>query len=192
MVKLYLNDTVTFPGKDSGEHFCFYFRQHWIRLLHPLCRACVGTVLLVVTGSITFGNLSIASPAGRHAAIALFALAFTVLHLNCLIAFYRYFLYVIIVTDKKIHRIKKTLVAVDDHQSVDLWVLQDIHKIQHGIIQNLLGFGSLILDAQETQVRLHFIPRIQEKYEALMHLRERARRIAFTGARGAPSLVAEL
>lgn len=54
-------------------------------------------------------------------------------------------------------------------------MLQDINKCQHGIIQNLFGFGSLILEAQDTTLRLHFVPNVNKKYVHLMHLRERAR-----------------
>jgi len=84
-------------------------------------------------------------------------------------------MYIIVVTDRKIHRIKKTLLAVNDHQTIDLWVLQDIFKSQHGLVQNLFGFGTLIMEAQETQLRLHFIPGVQDKYLAIMKLREQAR-----------------
>ncbi|MEN9560804.1 MAG: hypothetical protein RIQ56_77, partial [Candidatus Parcubacteria bacterium] len=95
--------------------------------------------------------------------------------------FYRYFLYVCVVTDRKVHRIKKTLLAIDDHQSIDLWVLQDINKHQRGIVQNLFGFGTLILEANDTQMRVHFTPDIGKRYEDLLHLRERARELIRSG-----------
>ncbi len=70
---------------------------------------------------------------------------------------------------------KKTLLIFDDHQSIDLWMLQDILKCQHGVIQNVFGFGSLILEAQETVLRIHFVPWVTNKYKRLMSLREQAR-----------------
>jgi hypothetical protein len=90
--------------------------------------------------------------------------------------FYRYFLSLTIVTDRKVHRIRKTLLTMNIHESVDLWLLQDITKSQRGIIQNLFGFGSLILEGQnQPLLRIHFTPHITLNHTKLMHLRERAR-----------------
>jgi len=103
------------------------------------------------------------------------ALLFFLSHADFLVRFYRYFLYIIVVTDNKVHRIKKTLLTIDDHQSVDIWMLQDIYKCQHGIIQNMLHYGSLILEAQDTVLRIHFVPQVAKRYEQLIRLRELAR-----------------
>lgn len=163
-----------FPGKHEGEHFQFFFRQHSIRLLRPLAQ-CVGSML----GLTALGYVLIVSAAPdattRHLALAILLFMFVLTNIVFLGALYRYCMYVIVVTDRKIHRIKKTLLAVNDHQTIDLWVLQDIFKSQHGLVQNMFGFGTLIMEAQETQLRFHFIPDIQNKYEAIMSLREQAR-----------------
>jgi hypothetical protein len=111
----------------------------------------------------------------RHTIVTILTAFFLLVHFEFLARLYCYLLYVIVVTDRRVHRIKKTLLTLDDHESTDLWVLQDIDKRQHGLIQNLLGFGSLILEAQDTQVRIHFTPRIAEKYERITRLREQAR-----------------
>lgn len=163
-----------FPGKNEGEHFQFFFRQHPIRLLRPLSQ-CLGSMI----GLAALGYVLIASAAPdestRHLALAIILFMFILTNVVFLGSLYRYCMYVIVVTDRKIHRIKKTLLAVNDHQTIDLWVLQDIFKSQHGVVQNIFGFGTLIMEAQETQLRLHFIPGIQVKYLAIMKLREQAR-----------------
>lgn len=169
---------IDFPGKDQGEEFQFFFRQHWIRLWRPL-RALLLWTLLGVAGlyasSHAFTGDS-ALPVGQIMIVALVVLL-VLAELTFLIKFYKYFLYVIIVTDKKIHRIKKTLLTVDDHQSIDLWTLEDISKNQHGVIQNLLGFGTLhlIMQDKDTTMRIHFTPFINKKHELIMRLREHAR-----------------
>lgn len=163
-----------FPGKHEGEHFQFFFRQHSIRLLRPLAQ-CVGSMLgLVALGYVLIVSAS-PDDATRHLALAILLFMFVLTNIVFLGALYRYCMYVIIVSDRKIHRIKKTLLAVNDHQTIDLWVLQDIFKSQHGLMQNLLGFGTLIMEAQETQLRFHFIPDVQDKHQAIMRLREQAR-----------------
>ena len=161
-----------FQGKDPEEIFHFYFRQHWIRMIGPGVRMLLGSIFLLLMGALIFVVIRVDDPMSRRLVLLFLVLAFLILQFELLARLYRYFLYVIIVTDQRIHRIKKTLIAVDDHQSVDIHALQDIVKNQHGIVQNIFGFGSIILEAQETVLRIHFVPRIQKTCERIMHLRE--------------------
>lgn len=144
-------------------------------MLWPLTKLILLNILVLIIGYILFRVLTIEDPTARRLLLTLFTAFFLITNFEFLIRFYRYLLYVIVVTDKKIHRIKKSLFMLDDHQSLDIWMLQDIFKCQHGIIQNILRFGTLILEAQETIIRIHFAPSVSEKYERLMHLREQAR-----------------
>lgn len=168
---------IDFPGKDQGEEFQFYFRQHWIRLWWPLQRLIFGTMAvigaIILTRSIFEGA---EAETTRHAIALMLCVIFLFIQLSFLAAFYKYFLYVIIVTDKKVHRIKKTLLTVDDHQSIDLWTLEDITKNQHGVFQNILGFGTLVLVMQaKNALKIHFTPFISTKHDIIMGLREQAR-----------------
>lgn len=166
---------INFQGKHADEQLQFYFHQHWIRMLWPLTKLILVNALVLSIGYVLFRVLTIEDDAARRLLLTLFTAFFLITNFEFLVRFYRYLLYVIVVTDKKIHRIKKSLFMLDDHQSMDLWMLQDIFKCQHGIIQNILRFGTLILEAQETIIRIHFAPSVSEKYEKLMHLREQAR-----------------
>lgn len=164
----------SFPGKHAGEEFQFFFRQHWIRLLRPFSRYLLSVAAILATGYVSIVLME--PDAGtRHLGLTVLLLLFILTNIIFLASLYRYFLYVIIVSDRKIHRIKKTLLATNDHQSIELWGVQDIFKSQHGIVQNLFDFGTIIMEAQDTQFRLHFIPGIEEKYQTLMRMREHAR-----------------
>lgn len=165
----------TFQGKDQEEEFQFYYHQHWIRLLWPITRFLLWNVLTIGIGILMLTTVHFTDPLTRRTILTLLTVFFLLAHFEFLIRLYHYLLYVIVVTDKRVHRIKKTLLTLDDHESTDLWVLQDIDKRQHGLIQNLLGFGSIVLEAQDTQVRIHFTPRIAEKYVLFTRLREQAR-----------------
>ncbi len=165
----------SFQAKDQGETYQFYYHQHWIRLFWPIFRLIIWNVLIMGTGIIMFASGMFIETLTRHTILIILTTFLLLAHSEFLIRFYHYLLYVIVVTDKRIHRIKKKLLTMDDHESTDLWVLQDINKKQHGIIQNILGYGSLILQAQDTEVRIHFTPRISARYEALTRLREQAR-----------------
>ncbi len=165
---------ISFPGKDQGEEFVTFFRQHWIRLFPDCFRLFVYSVLIGVMAWLSFWVYPV-DKGTQHVLAVFVVLAFVIVHMNFLMHFYRYFLRCTIFTNRKVHRIKKTLFMTDDHQSTDLWVIQDIDRKQRGPLQNIFKFGSLIIEAQDTQLRLHFVPRVQEKYELLLQLRERAR-----------------
>lgn len=164
------NAAIDFPGRSRDETVHFYFRQHWIRLVRPLGRLMLWTAVL----SIAFAfALPIISARGSTGHLLLVLLAGLFLYAQCefLATFYRHFLYVLIITNRKIHRIKKTLFIFDDHQSIDISALQDVRKSQRGIFQNMLGFGTLTFEAQETVLQIHFVPAIQHKYNAILHIR---------------------
>lgn len=170
-----LQSSAVFQGKADSEHFEFYFRQHWIRLVAPLVRMLTGTVVLAGTGYVMFFVLTVPDDASRHGLLIALLLLFMLLQLSFLHRFYIYFLYVIVVTDRRVHRIKKTLFSIDDHQTIDIWTFQDIDKLQRGPIQNLFGFGSLTLESQNTTLTIHFVPRINKIQKRISHLRELAR-----------------
>lgn len=156
-----------FQAMDSSEQFRFYFRQHWIRLVWPFFRMLGWAVFCGV--AIAFVATT-ADDTTRHALLIALLLLFIATQGTFLLRFYRHFLYVIIISDRKIHRIKKTFLAVDDHQSIDLASLQEIRKSQHGIVQNMFGFGTLTLEAQESVLRIHFVPKITQQYEKILRL----------------------
>jgi hypothetical protein len=180
---------VDFQGKHSDEAFQFHFHQHWIRLIWPSLKLIMWNIILFLIGYFVFSAVGISDAATRHALIVLLTLFFLAAHFEFLTRLYRYYLYTVVVTDKRIHRIKKSLLLVDEHQSLDLWMLQDLYQSQKGLIQNILGYGSIILEAQETILRLHFIPSVKEKSRRLMHLREAARsQMTYSGLMKSPGL----
>ncbi len=169
------HDDLHFQGRDVREHFQFYFRQHWIRLLKPFCLTLLWSILIGFFCFLIFLRFGVTDFQSRHGILFAFFALLAAIHLSFLMRFYTYFLYIIVITDKRVHRIKKTLFSVDDHQTIDLWTFQDIHKWQHGPIQNMLGFGTLIMEAQETVMKIHFVPRIGRIYARISQLREIAR-----------------
>ncbi len=164
-----------FPGKDPQEHFALSFRQHWIRLLPRFLRLVAQTLFVAAAGWISFVLVDTGNKNNDHVIAVLLVFGFLLTQFEFMVMFYRYFLRLTIFTDRKVHLFKKTLMLTDDHHSLDLWMLQDIRKNQHGMLQNMLGYGTIILDAQDSQLRLHFVPQIQKKIEVLLQLRERAR-----------------
>lgn len=164
-----------FQGKHSKETFQFQIHQHWVRLVWPFCKFLLWNIIILGLGYSVFFMEPIGSDVARRLVLQFLILFFVLAYFELLKRLYRYLLYIVIVTDKKIHRIKKTLITTDDHISFDLMMVQDIQKTQRGIWQNMLGYGTITLEAQETIMRLHFVPNVVEKYEKIMHVRERGR-----------------
>jgi hypothetical protein len=160
-----------FLGKYPGERCQFYCRQHWIRLLWPAMRLLVWSAAIIAALWMTTATLPVEDGA-RRMIILFLASVWAFSHLMFLACFYRYFLYVIVVTNRRIYRIKRTLFTHDDHQSIDLHMLQDVNKCQRGPIQILFGFGTLILEAQDTALRIHFVPNIADKYARILRTKE--------------------
>lgn len=165
----------SFHGKDAREVYQFSFRQHWIRLLWPFVRMLAHSAVVIGGGYFIFFQIGVPDASSRHGLLLGLCFLLALIQWAFLIRFYTYFLYVIIVTDRRIHRIKKTLITVDDHQTIDIWTLQDINKSQRGPIQNLLGFGTILFESQDTVLKLHFIPRVRDVYHRISHIRELAR-----------------
>jgi hypothetical protein len=165
-------NSIHFQGKDPSEVLQFYFRQHWIRMVKPTVGVLFLTLVLIVIGALLLWSVGLDQSTTRHSVLLLLIAFLLAVQFRFLNRFYCYFLYLVIVTDRKVHRIKKNLFTLDTHQSVDMWSLQDLKKSQRGPIQNLFGFGTIVLEAQDTQLRLHFCPRVTEHYEALLHLLE--------------------
>ncbi len=168
--------SVDFPGRNAGEHLQFYFRHHWVRVAGALLRTFCFTLGIAVLGLLAFPP----SPADRggtwHALLLCLQGSFFVAHVEFLVRFYAHFLRLVIVSDQGIHRIRKTLLAFDDHEVIDLASLQDVHKSQRGVVQNVLGYGTLMLEAQQTTARIHYTPSIARTHRWVMELRDQARR----------------
>ena len=161
-------------NRFGDEHLSFCFRQHWLRLFVPAIRMIIFSVILILAGYVLIFSVGLDDPSTKRTIVLLLVFFFILIQIEFLMKFYAYFLYMIIVTDKRIHKIKKTLFATDNQQWLDLASLQDINKQQRGIVQNLLGFGSLVIEAQETELKIHFTPHIAEHYKTLMRLHSEA------------------
>ncbi len=174
--------SIDFLDKNGLEHFQFYFRQHWARMFWPFLRTVLLTLLIGLITWYTFIIVGIESSGSRRLTAAFFAVCLLLVQFWFLARFYRYFLHVAVITDKRVHRIRKSLLTYDEHESIDLWMLQDVRKHQRGPLQNTFGFGTIFLESADMQMRLHFVPHINERYADLLRLLEVARnqRIAAT------------
>lgn len=168
---------VTLSGMDEGERIQFFYHQHWMRLRRAFQAFALGTALYVAALWFLSG---MPDPATRRFLLVTAIFSFFLLQMTLWARFYGYLLYIIVVTDTKIYRIKKTLLMLDDRQTVDLWNLSDVTMRQHGLFQNLFGFGTVVLHGND-ELRIHFTPKIRSKIHLLATLRTKARSRALGG-----------
>jgi hypothetical protein len=166
--------SISFPGKDPTEEFQFYFLRHPIRLWRSIAIMVfwllIFAALVYVSGVYSMEDLWMARVTTTTLCVFLI-----VPQINFLMRVYAYYLRVVIVTDKKIHIFKRTLLTTDRHEIVDLALLQDMNKIQRSIVQTIFGFGSLKLDVPTSQIRIHFTPHVNGTYERIAALRDLAK-----------------
>lgn len=156
------------------QKFQFYFRQHWMRMLWPLVRTALLTMLIIAITIFAFTGAA-ESQGARMTTAGFLLVSLLFIQFWFLTRFYRYFLHVTVVTDTRVHSVRKTLLTYDEHESIDLWLLQDVRKVQRGPVQNAFGFGSIHLESADMQLRLHFVPHVSERYADILRLLEMAR-----------------
>jgi hypothetical protein len=171
---------VEFPGKEPGEKYRFHFRQHWVRLVPPFAKAAAWTLLLFFSSLMRFVGAPFDDTTRRFILIPL-AVFFVFFQMQLMRRWYEYFLHVIVVSDTKVHRLKKQFLLMENQRSTELSSIKDTRTLQRGFMQPLLKFGTLVLDAPEGELPLHFTPDVTKMRDALMIERDHARPEAATG-----------
>lgn len=169
-----LDSDIGFQGKHDNEEYDFHYYRHWIKFVLPFAIMSVGYVVIFLIFT-AFVQQEVEDALVRHTFLAICIFLTLLLHFNFLKEFYVRFLYVVIVTDKTVHRIRKTLFFTDDHQSIHLKSVQDVKKIKHGILPNLFNYGKITLEAQETTLALHYVPKVKRVHEKLLKLQSKVK-----------------
>jgi hypothetical protein len=162
-----------FPGKEPTETVVRVWREHGIRLIVPLVSAAGWTLLTIASWTLPFQDPPLDEPA-RHLIAVLLSAIFLYFHFRLAARVYKHFLRAIILTDKKIHYVQKTLLTRDDARAIELPILLNVRKHQRGFLQNMLGYGTLILETPETSLSIHHVPRVAEALSLLMQKRDEA------------------
>lgn len=166
---------IQFPGKQEDEEFQFFYRQHWVRLVWPAVRSTLLSLVLIIGGYVTFIVVGFDDAVTRRSVFIFLLTFFLLVQWEFLIRCYRHFLSPVIVTNRRVHRIRRTLLALSDHDSIDLRQLQELQKVQRGLIQNMFRYGTLHLQSQNFSTSIHFTPHIDWCHAQLLQLREQAK-----------------
>jgi len=137
------NTNKHFKGQQRNEDLVYYTSRHWVVLLPLIAEMVIAISIIAAVVFVGFG-VNEKPDWSKWVFIGLTLLAIVWMH-NFATRFLNYFLDIVIVTNYRVLKVEKSLYLKDDQNIVDLHEIQDIKKIQHGIIPNLLDYGKLVI-----------------------------------------------
>ena len=174
-----------FKGQLEGEIVVCVFRKHWIAVL-PTLLSMPGLLIVLF---LLFSNLSLLVRQGHWVAyLMVFALGglHALIHRQFL-ALFHYYLDTVILTDRRVVMVDKSVFFKDSKTSIDLVNVQDIQKHQVGIFQNFLNYGSLTftLSGSGGPSVIDLVPRPEYQYKKIHEVKAA---VASMTAASAPTL----
>lgn len=175
---------LNFKGQQPDESVVCFFRKHWITMLPHF--AFFGVFLLLIM--VLIFNIQSLYDALRPGLFKLLFIITTTLSLLYIHYFFlkivEHFLTVTILTNCRIVCIAKSLFVIDEKESCDLKMIQEINKHQNGILPSFLHYGDLSVTLSQSAaiLRLDKIPnpefhfrlinRVKQKYiEDRIHMK---------------------
>ena len=168
-----------FRGQGHEEHVLAFCRRHWPGLIFEITGFVIAIIAIIFF--VLFYTLirQALSPALYNFIIFTCApLLIYYFHRFFLILF-RHHLTVIIITNIRILSITKSIYFINEKETVDLLMIQDVHKYQSGFFENMFNFGDLYitLASSAAGIRLKLIPNPEfhlrlinkAKHEAMEH-----------------------
>lgn len=151
----------SFKGQQKSEEVICFCRKHWIVLVHHSVGFIVlNTILFSVLFYIKGNSLTISNPGYKIFILAAFAVALYFFH-RFFIELLNYYLTIVIITNYRVIDLKKTIILQDYKDVIDLHEIQDIQKIQNGILKNILDYGTIkiaLAGVPDTRI-LPYIPK---------------------------------
>jgi hypothetical protein len=153
---------------------CIVVRRHFFLLLFRLFKFLFFIIVSGVLFFITFRYRDVLQPIGCD--WLLFAIAFILLHyafFRFISEFIRHYNRLIVIHVDSIIILNASLMLKDDIEILDARKLIKIDKMSHGIISNFMGFGNIIIEQQNNDLRIfHYIPQIDKFLDACHRQRE--------------------
>lgn len=144
----------SFHGQEKSEFVRTATRNHWIALV-PIFSVTL-LIQLALVGSIVFLFYQADLGWVSDTALVLSLGLVTLIHHYFFARVFKYYLGIMILTNYRIIDFRKTLFLYDDEEMVDLHEIQDISKIQEGLIPNLLNYGDLEITVTTPANPFHF------------------------------------
>lgn len=184
------NKDKIFKGQQETERFLYFFRHHWIDLLKELV---FFGIFIIVVGMLLFqmDTIKNALQGNREMKLLFFTVFLfgTVYMHRFFIKMLNYFVNIGIITDSRVIDHHKTLFFTDNQDSIDMAQIQNIEKVQEGVMPSLFKYGDIkvFLNASDTIKTFYKVPNAKFHFRALNRAKEE-RQITVRGRRPAAPL----
>ncbi len=132
-----------FKGKHETEELICFFRKHWITLLRYISGFLVLNIIIItLLWQIYQKNLGVITGETKYFLVAILLFLTYLIHF-LFTKILNYYLAIVIVTNYRMIDFLKTILLRDDKDVIDLAEIQNIDKIQEGILPNILNFGTI-------------------------------------------------
>jgi len=141
------NTNKHFKGQLPTEEVEAFCRKHWSVLIKDI----LGFFIFLGILGLTITQLKSVSKYFSQASTVRAALAlaiigiFTIYIHKFFLRMIKYFLHIVIITNYRIVILDKSLYLENAQDAIDISKIQDIHKVQNGVFDNLLGVGKLVI-----------------------------------------------
>jgi hypothetical protein len=159
-----INTNKHFTGQTDDEHVILFFRHHWVVLFNYLLLILL-FILIVIIGISLLVNFQITPETIKSrdeikyiiTGIIIFSIF---LHNYIFNKLLNYFLDVIIITNYRIVEVTKTIYLRNVVKTLDLERVQDIQGHKVGVLENLFGYGDLVMTSASInfEKRIHSVP----------------------------------
>ncbi|MFA6306092.1 MAG: hypothetical protein WC651_05240 [Candidatus Gracilibacteria bacterium] len=133
-----------FKGQQAGEEFVCFFRHHWIELLKDIIYFLILLTLAILAIS-AIEKIKIMvkeSTELKMLFLTCFIMGNFYLH-KFFLKLMNHFVNIGIITDRRVIDHKKTIFLSDTIDSIDMAQIQNIEKIEEGLLPTILGFGDI-------------------------------------------------
>lgn len=179
------NKDKIFKGQQTNERFLYFFRQHWIDLLKEMIFFGV-FIFVVVILMFQMDTIKEILQGNREMKLLFFTVFLfgTVYMHRFFNKMLNYFVKIGIITDSRVIDHHKTLFFTDNQDSIDMAQIQNIEKVQEGVLPSLFKYGDIkvFLNASDTIKTFHNVPNAKFHFRALNRAKEE-RQITVRGRR---------
>ncbi len=169
------NKDKIFKGQQDHEEYDCFFRLHWIDTLKEFLLFTIFIIVISVL-IINISNIQEILRGEREMKLIFFMgyLAATFYMHRFFIKMINYFIRVGIITDTRVIDHQKTLFFSDNQDSIDMAQIQNVEKIQQGMLPNLFNYGDIkiYLTASNTAKTFHRVPNAKYHFRCINRYRE--------------------
>jgi len=160
----------------EGEHPVLFINEHWVKYAKPILMALISWILYVICLSLGIVTSEISHVLSMFIIVSGHLLLLTFHHAS-FIGFINVSTQQVLITNRRILSIRQKLWISDNITDIPLWRISSVQVQKKGFLQQVLDYGSLILNRGELPnvervpnphaVHTKLIPQIQDMQPSL-------------------------